>query len=56
MKVVLSIVYIAAIIWALYDIAKGTMERNRKLMWMLGVVMVPFLGIILYVLVARRGN
>lgn len=53
---VLFLVLIAPCIfwlWALVDCLRSEFENNNKLIWILLIVLVPFLGAILYLTIGR---
>jgi hypothetical protein len=43
-------------ILALIDIARGDFPGNRKLLWLLVLILLPLFGFILYFAVGRKGK
>jgi uncharacterized membrane protein len=52
-----SIIIVAAFVfwlWALIDILKNEFTGSNKLIWLIVVIMVPFLGMLLYWFIGRE--
>jgi hypothetical protein len=52
-----SIITVAAFVfwlWALIDILKNEFTGSNKLIWLLAVVSIPFLGMVLYWFIGRE--
>ncbi len=50
---VLGILHLFLWIWAIIDILGGGKSAGEKLLWILVVLLLPLLGLILYVLIGR---
>lgn len=51
--IILVILYFAVIIWAIVDIAKKPYTMTKKLVWIIVICFIPFIGAILYFLIGR---
>ncbi len=47
------LIYLAIWIYALVDILRHDFTQNNKLIWILAVIFVPFIGAILYFVIGR---
>ena len=41
---------------AIVDCVQSSMEGTKKLLWILLILLLPFLGMLLYFLLAKRGS
>lgn len=41
-------------LWSLIDILKGEFSGFNKIIWLLLVIFIPFLGMVLYLIVGRK--
>jgi hypothetical protein len=55
-EIIILAVIVLFIPWliALIDILKSDFEGNNKMVWLLVVILVPFIGVILYFIIGRR--
>jgi len=51
---IIILVSIGLFIYSLVDILKSSFDNNNKLIWILVVLLVPFLGSILYLSIGRK--
>lgn len=51
---IIILVSIGLFIYSLVDILKSSFDNNNKLIWLLVVLLVPFLGSILYLFIGRK--
>jgi len=49
-----GLIILALDIIALVDILKGSMETNKKLLWVIAVILLPVLGMILYFILEKK--
>ena len=47
--------YDVLVIFALVDIVKSSASTSKKLLWVLIILIIPFVGAILYFLIGREG-
>jgi len=52
----MSLVYFGFWLWALIDCLKGNFSGNDKVVWLVVIIFVPFLGSILYLAFGRSGK
>ena len=52
--IILSLAVIGAWVVALVDILRSNFEGNEKLLWVLLIIFLPFLGTILYFIIGRN--
>lgn len=51
--IILAILYFAVIIWAVVDITKKSYTITKKLVWVAVIIIIPFIGAILYFLIGK---
>jgi hypothetical protein len=54
---VLGMMFVAVFVlwlWAMIDILKNEFTRSNKLIWLLVVMLLPFIGMVLYWLIGRE--
>ena len=51
-----TLIFITILLWiiALIDILRSNFRGNDKVIWLLAVIFVPFLGAIMYFLIGRK--
>lgn len=52
--ILLVIAWFALLIWALVDLLRSRNDPTWKILWVLVIALMPFLGVILYYLIGRR--
>jgi hypothetical protein len=50
---ILAIVHLIVFIWAIIDIFKSGKQPMEKLLWLLVVLLLPLIGLIIYILIGR---
>lgn len=50
----ISLVVLVLDVIALVDCWKGALDTNKKILWTVLIVLFPFLGVILYFLLAKK--
>lgn len=50
----LGLVLLALVIWALVDIVQSGRPDGNKILWALIIILLPVIGLILYVLIGRK--
>ena len=53
MGIILGIIIFVFWVWALVDVLKNDFKNNNKLIWLLTVILIPVIGVVLYVLIGR---
>ena len=53
---ILGILILAGDIWAIINIFQGAASNEKKLIWILVVVLLPLLGLILWFFLGPRGG
>lgn len=51
---ILGLVVLIADIWAILDILKGGKDTGKKILWIALVVILPIIGLILYILMGKK--
>lgn len=54
MKALLSIATLILWVVALMDVFKSSMEKNKKILWALVIIVIPIVGAIVYFVVAKK--
>jgi hypothetical protein len=50
---ILAILHLIVFIWAIIDILKSGKQPMEKLLWLLVVLLLPLIGLIIYILIGR---
>lgn len=53
---ILGIIHLILFIWALVDILKSGKQPMEKLLWIVVILLLPLIGLILYILIGRGGK
>lgn len=53
---VLGLLVLIGDIWAILNIFQSTVSNEKKLIWIVAVVLLPVLGLILWLLLGPRGR
>ena len=53
---VLGVLVLVGDIWAIMNIFQSSASNEKKLLWIVAVVLLPLLGLILWFLLGPRGN
>ncbi|HEY5974114.1 MAG TPA: PLD nuclease N-terminal domain-containing protein [Geobacteraceae bacterium] len=53
LSIVLGVAVFALWLWTLVDILKSEFIGNNKLVWLVAVILVPVIGVILYLVMGR---
>jgi succinate dehydrogenase/fumarate reductase cytochrome b subunit len=53
---ILGLLILAGDIWAIINILQGSASNEKKLLWILVVVLLPLLGLILWFFLGPRGR
>ena len=51
-----GLLVLAADIWAIINVAQSSVSNEKKLLWILVVVLLPLLGVILWYFLGPRGK
>ena len=51
-----GLLVLAADIWAIINVAQSSVSNEKKLLWILVVVLLPLLGVILWYFLGPRGE
>lgn len=51
---ILLLLFIVVWVYSLVDILRNQFHKNDKIVWLLGVILVPVLGAIFYVILRRK--
>jgi len=52
----LGLLVLAGDIWAIINIFQSSASNEKKLIWIIAVILLPLLGLILWFLLGPRGN
>lgn len=53
---IFSVLLVILVIWALVDLWKKPYPTEKKLIWVLVILIIPYIGAILYFLIGRRSR
>jgi hypothetical protein len=55
-KDIIGLIILALDIWAIVTIIQGGGPTDRKILWILVILLLPVIGLVLWLLIARRGR
>lgn len=54
MKGLLGIVILVLDVIAIVDCVKGSLEKGKKVLWIVLIILLPLIGMVLYFLIGRK--
>ena len=54
MGALISLIILAVAIWAIVDCVTSSLEKGKKILWIVLIVLIPLIGAILYFLVGKK--
>ena len=47
-KIIFAIIAVAFAVWAMVDVANAKLEKHRKVVWFIAVILIPIIGPMIY--------
>ena len=51
-----GLLVLAADVWAIINVAQSTVSNEKKLIWIIAIIVLPLLGVILWYFLGPRGS
>ncbi len=56
MEFILGLVILALDIWAILNVLQSSSSTGAKVLWSLGIIVFPLIGVVVWLLAGPRGN
>lgn len=50
----LGLIYLIAVIVGIVDVLKGAFDTGKKILWIALIVLIPYVGVILYFVIGKK--